>query len=132
MSKNFRKISKPEIQVCTFALFFSGAFRVSVYSVEKSEKTENQMTLWEFVPPRNFRGVFSGFQDFQLRIRVKFRKKAFFDVLEKKALKSPAVPTVHFYMRRKSEHRSQKTDTFFRILHFKNYKCAEISGRKYS
>jgi hypothetical protein len=43
-----------------FALFFS-VLRVSVYSVAKSEKPQNKMTLWNLLLFPNFPRVFSGF-----------------------------------------------------------------------
>jgi hypothetical protein len=58
ISGKFRKTGNSEH---FFALFFS-VLRVSVYSVAKSEKPQNKMTLWNLLLFPNFPGCFQGFQ----------------------------------------------------------------------
>jgi hypothetical protein len=136
----FPKIWKPEIpEFDTFALFF---FALFVFPVQRCEKVKllkpQNDTFWgipqyTFSPEIFSRGVFRGFRYFQLRIRGKISVRRF-RRFEKKStfFKSPAVPpTVHLYMRRKSEHRSQKRILFFSgFCIFKNYEMREISEKK--
>jgi hypothetical protein len=105
-------------------LHFFFCFRVS--SVQRCEKRKPQMTLWGCAFFPKFSRVFSGFQDFQLRIRVKFRKKGVFDVFGKALSNGCPLRSTH---EAKIWTSVQKTDTFFQFCILRTMKC-EISGKR--
>jgi hypothetical protein len=129
--QNFRISEKPEIWVDTLHFFFRCFSCFQCTALRKKWNPKTKMTLLGIVPfPQIFR-VFRGFQDFQLRIGKISEKGVFSTFWKKKHFSNHQLSLRStFTWGENLNIGHKKTDTFFRILHFRTINAKFLEKKK--